>query len=252
MLECPKCGHDNDIGRIFCVKCGEKLEISKVGAPSGMKRMGRKAGKGKSAAKIAAFIAGKFFKITLLAMVSATITLVFLPPNFDSRGFSDVNLESYKDKSGQLEEAYTSQNAVALSFTEAELNAKMAQMVKDTIAAEGEVKGPKLESIYISLGDGTVTATVQRKWWHFRLTAQMRCVVQNKDGHWEFKPDGAWIGRLRLPPQLNDKIAEMVFKVVWVNLDAERKWMDSFGTFEVKPLQMNVTTKKADASAPAS
>ena len=84
MIECPKCNHDNDIGRIFCVKCGEKLEISKVGAPSGMKRISRKTANSKSFAQIASFNLGKLVKIAFLAMGSAVITLVFLPPNFES------------------------------------------------------------------------------------------------------------------------------------------------------------------------
>lgn len=34
MLPCPKCGYDNELGRIFCHQCGQKLDLDAIKPPS--------------------------------------------------------------------------------------------------------------------------------------------------------------------------------------------------------------------------
>lgn len=255
MLACPKCGHDNDIGRIFCVKCGEKLEISKVGAPTGVKRMTRKAGKGKPMGKVVGFIVGKLFKVAALAAAAAFFSVVMLPPRFESKGYTQIHLSSFQEKRAKLEEAVNSQAATTLAFTEAECNSAMAQAVGNLLKAQGETKGMRLESIYISFTAGKVTVTAQQKWKWYRLTSQLRSKPDNRSGKWVFMPDAAWVGRFRIPPQANDKISD-VFANLLADLKDEKKWLESFQSVEIKPGQMILTTKGADApsadpSAPA-
>ncbi|MBI4026832.1 MAG: zinc ribbon domain-containing protein [Verrucomicrobia bacterium] len=243
MIECPKCQHDNDLGRIFCSKCGEKLDISKVSAPSGVKRVAKKGKKTVPAAKMASFIAGQAFKVVLLASVSAFLTLVWLPPKLDRKGFSGANLDALQTKRAQVEEAISGTKEVKVVFEESDLNAHIAQVVQNTIKAAGETKGPRLESMYVQLGDGVARITVQLKWKWFRLAPQMEARADNSDGRWRFAPTAAWIGRLRIPPQATPKVAER-FGTFLKDLETERQLFEQLASAEIKPGQLIVTTQK--------
>ena len=41
MLICPKCGNDNELGRIFCHQCGDRLDLSSIKPPSVAERKRR-------------------------------------------------------------------------------------------------------------------------------------------------------------------------------------------------------------------
>ena len=43
MLICPKCGYDNELGRIFCHSCGDKLDLSNIKPATAAEKKLRKA-----------------------------------------------------------------------------------------------------------------------------------------------------------------------------------------------------------------
>ena len=46
MLECPKCHFNNELGRIFCHQCGNKLDLDKIKPPSKATRVRRRVTRG--------------------------------------------------------------------------------------------------------------------------------------------------------------------------------------------------------------
>ena len=249
MIECSKCQHDNDLGRIFCVKCGEKLDISKVRAPSGIVRRSKEGKKNVPAKKMVMIGLGKFIKVAILAVMTAMITLICLPPHLQQESFSENNLSAFQEKRAKLEEAVTLQQEVRLVFEEADLNAYLSEAIQKSTTTAKEPKGPSLENIYIGLGDGVVTTTIQEKWRWFRFSVQMRAKTVSQNDKWQFRVDEIRIGRWPIPswfpPQAKDSVAT-AFKVIWKDLSTERQWLEDLSSLEIKPKQMILVTKKGE------
>lgn len=246
MIECPKCQFDNDLGRIFCSKCGEKLDISKVSAPKGAQRRAKKGKKAESTMILFTGMLTKAVKMLVLAMVAAVLTALMLPPNLDRKVPLETSFETYREKRTKLEEAIASQEAVSVPFTEGELNIAMAQAVQVATKGVDSTKGLMLESVYITLGQDTITGSAQNKWRWFRLYLQVRAKPVNQGGKWMFKPEGAWIGRLRVPTMFTDKVSGAM-GVLFKDLETERSWMEQCEKFEVKPGELILTPRKTES-----
>lgn len=246
MLECPKCKHDNDLGRIFCVKCGEKLDISKVAPPSGAVRRTRK---GKRQFPMKMIVKGAIFKtikVIFLAAVMALITAILLPPEVQRRSNSEQNFEAYQVKRTELDEGILNEKGVSVVFEEGDLNAMLAQLVKNTPGNSAGKMPLKLESFYISLQDGSAVITSQYKWQYFNLYVQLGVKPVMKGGKCTFQPVAARIGRLRIPPALTpvlDKAGEP-FRIFLSGLEAEKTILEKVASVVVKPGQAIVSIQK--------
>ena len=251
MILCPKCNHDNDLGRIFCSKCGEKLDITRVGPPSGVSRRARKGGKSLSKRLTLAF--NRLIKVIFLALFVAIVTLIWLPPDLQLKPFDDLKfVDAYQAKHAQLEEAINSKQDAEVVFDEADINVTMAQAVEKTKKAAGESKRLQLNGVYFSLSEGMVTVTAEHKWKWFRLTVQLEAKPVDNGGKWEFLPTTARIGRLRVAPYFGgkgpddfslQKISDVVKKLL-SDCEPEKKLLEGVSGITIKPGQIVLTTKK--------
>jgi hypothetical protein len=238
MLECPKCQYDNDLGRIFCAKCGEKLEINKISAPSGS----RKGKKGRRRSASAPFSIGKFvartIQIALLASLCATLVLLSLRPNFRPPGFGDHNASAFVQKRAILQAALANRAAAQIEFEEDDLNAILAKGIIDASKnVEPSNFRPMLEGVYLNFTEaGHVALTAQFKWKWYRFYPQIEAsLVQGTAGGWEFKPAAARIGRFRIPmvEAMQNRFIEL-FKPIWVDMPEEQQWLHQLSEAKIE------------------
>lgn len=247
MLICPQCGHDNDIGRIFCAKCGQKLEISRIGVPSGIRRGARKGKKGIPFPQLAAFVFKKFVQVTFLAAAVAFLVSVWILPRDASRVPGEKDLEAYQKKRAALEEAFGSQAGGQFTFREEELNAKLAEAVANTRKAAGEnAGGMQIEKLTVSLGDGTATLAIGQKWKWFRLAVQVTARVRNEGGKWGFVPVEIRVGRWLAPAILHPHLVPVLQKFL-SDLSPEQQKMGEAAAVEIKPGEFFITAPKPAA-----
>ncbi len=243
MIECPKCGHDNDLGRIFCAKCGEKLEISKVGIPSSIKRQARKGRKAVPFSKRAAAFFEKSIKVVMLAATSALLVSIWLPPRYSRKGFNEKDLESFRQKHAQLEEAVAGHSEVTLTVEEPEVNAFLAEAVRSTAADSAKAGGLSLESMCLSLDKDDALLTVISKWKWFRLSVQARARPAQEGGAWKFSVAEIRIGRLMVPSPLQARLVP-TFQKLLGGFNVEQQWIEQLASFEIKEGRAVLTTKK--------
>ena len=253
MLECPKCQHDNDLGRIFCTKCGEKLDITHVGPPSGISRKGKKGKKSPPFKEMLSITAGKFGKVILLAAITALVTLVWLPPDLQRTTFYVQNAEAYKTKI-ELMTSAAPDIVSEIAFEEGDINASMAEAVRTTTEGAGEGWKMRLNSVYFSLRDDLVVVTAENKIKWFRLILQLEAKPFETDGKWEFIPTAVRIGRFQLAPQLGgkkaddailQKLLDFSFKRLWAGAESEKQILESVSKVVVKPGKIILTSKKS-------
>jgi hypothetical protein len=243
MIECPKCGYDNDLGRIFCAKCGDKLEISRVKAPSRIRHRGR--GKGATSMQTTLMLmGGNFVRIIVLACIAALLTAIALPPKFERLDITEADLASFQEKKTQVSDAVDNQQEVKMMFTESEVNASMADSVKET-TKKAQSNRPVLDSVYIQFREGDALLTAQNKWKWFRLGVQVLSEPKNVSEKWTFTPKVIWIGRLHIPQQLNATIVDVFLSKI-LNFDSERQILNQMSAISIKPGQLSLVSKKSE------
>jgi hypothetical protein len=132
MIGCQACGHQNPLGRVFCQKCGTKLDLSKVRAPGigggepgsnvtiGVKKDDGK--KGKNALKTAI----RIFDVLLIVALVAVIALVWQEPPVPSISDSPSMADKVKLEREKLEFAISVKRAYKLSISDVALNSYLA------------------------------------------------------------------------------------------------------------------------------
>ncbi len=250
MLNCPQCGHDNDIGRIFCAKCGQKLEISRVGVPSRIRRSARKGKASVPFAHVAMFLFKKFVQITLLAAATAFFVSVWLLPRDASRLPDAKDLEAFQKRRADLDEAYRNQTGERFVFREEELNAKLAEAVRNTRKAAGEnAGGIQIEKLTVALGEGQATLTIVQKWKWFRLAVQVVARLKNDGVRWAFVPEEFRVGRWLAPSALSPHLTGVLERFL-ADLSPEKEKLEQTATAEITPGEMALTAPKPAAAAP--
>lgn len=247
MLNCPQCGYDNDIGRIFCAKCGQKLEISRIGVPSGVRRGARRGKKGLPLPQLVLFLFRKFFQVTLLAAAVAFVASVWMLPHEAVRAGDEKALEAFQKKRAAFEEAFGGQSGGQFVFSEEELNAALALAVANTRKAAGEsAGGMQIEKLTVSLGQGSATLTITQKWKWFRLAVQATAGLKNDGARWAFVPTEIRIGRWLAPKVIHPQLVPFLQKFL-ADLATEQQRLGEAAAAEIKPGEFAITAPKPGA-----
>ena len=120
MLLCPKCGYDNELGRIFCHQCGQKLDLDAIKPPS----RGGKSLKKKSYTTLWVWL----WRLVALAVVGAVgwvLYLIFQLPPVPATP-SDAEIRAADKKWMALEKLTMKRKPDVIEVTPAELKAFLA------------------------------------------------------------------------------------------------------------------------------
>ncbi len=202
-LTCTACQHENEVERVYCHNCGEKLDRSLLPKIDITKPSEDKAKNARQVKKmmnpnrfnwkanLKTFVLMEVFAALVAAGYLITQTPIFVQP-------------LAKDKLPQNEvgdmwsEMLRQRPVVALTFSEFDVNYYLAKVVKGNAGS----MGIKFERAFAHFEPGTVTVAVQRNVWGLSLynTAAFHPVP---DGlKWTARMDRFAIGRLTIPTGL--------------------------------------------------
>jgi hypothetical protein len=196
MLVCPKCSYSNELGRIFCHQCGNKLDLSQIKAPGqGGPKIKRK--KGSGAWKTVRVLAELVFLLAVI-FVFFLAWQVPLPPGGEP---SDQDVMSVDNKRMQLETLVNRTRPGKLIVTANEVNAFLSELKMEK--PPDSWLGFLPEKVWFELGDGTVKVRV---WGDLRfgdvakkqLYVSYTVIPAVEDGELEFRPVAGRIGQLPL------------------------------------------------------
>lgn len=119
-IECGACGFANDLGRVFCTQCGQKLDMRRTSISDLQDRREFDWGR----------LLGKIVSRTVAIAIIAVLALAFWPiPRQDvaleKSGASQVLL-----KTRAVKTALVAKRSVSVEFTETELNSYLAERAK--------------------------------------------------------------------------------------------------------------------------
>lgn len=133
-IECSNCGYQNDLGRVFCVQCGQKMDLKATSMADLADRREFDYG---------ALIRGILTTVVML-LVAGVLGLAFWPLRCPTVFREDAGAVQVPIKAKAIRSALSYNRNINLSFTEGELNGFLAERAKSR----------KLEALAIDLKPG--------------------------------------------------------------------------------------------------
>ncbi len=244
MLTCPKCGFDNQLGRIFCHQCGSKLDLSQIRAPSqGGKRLRNRLPRVKDMVRWVLELAA------LVAVIYVFYLMALIPP---ARIIVSTNedLLSLNRKRAALEQLTNTKQPASMSVTEAELNSYLDKLGFEK--AEGKVIAVEVRHVQMELGEGVVTVVVDGTAKLFGkldkdVALRYTVVPVIEKGAFFAKPVAADIGQLPFPRVLldNTAIIQGYYEQLFRGLKDDQQLLERLSSISVNPqrVQLNYQPK---------
>lgn len=216
---CEGCGHANPLTTLFCERCGEKLDLSRVTARD--------------------FVPGPTTRVfgtlvrlvrwgVLLALV-AVLALLLWPVNPTGAAGTREDALSLFNKLVRLEGAVRQGGERVEVITEAEANGYLAEMVKRT----GE-DGPSgwralsLEEINLNFDPDHVNVLIVARWQRVPISYEIRGVPSVRENGFRFDVERARLGHLPLPGLAASWAVGQVARV-FALLEREQRLMERMG-----------------------
>ena len=234
-LVCPECGHENEPERVYCHRCGARLDRSAVASlrqkeAKDTQRHVRKMLNPPKAAFRRLFF--RVSKLVLGACLAAAVIQMILPPDVPSAAKDVAPLQINLD----LENAIYSHRPAQLEYTEEQVNAYLAYTLKGKQAA---LNKPLLnfKRAIVGFGEGAVIITAERSLFGYSLYSGSAYAVRAGEGKIVVSNKGGNIGRLPFSPEIM-QFMDIIFADLWPALQREQKLVAKMGAIELHEKQV--------------
>ena len=229
MISCPKCGHTNELGRIFCHKCGAKLNLHEIKPPK------KKGGGSKS-------IVGWVFRVIEIAVVVGIVIAVYLMlqvPTVKPLTTNYNDLIAVDQARTDLEQRINTHTPVTVQLTESQLNAFFDSFHFEK--NEGKALQVLANKLQAEIGDGDIKlillgALKVGPSWERKISITYTGVPEVEDGEFVFQPVSGAIGALPINRQLLQMtgLFQKYFGTVFANLKQEKQLLDQVTSITAK------------------
>ena len=218
-IACSECRHENEVERIYCHNCGERLDRSAFYAqskkedPDAERKRLQKMMEGPSKARRNFFAVSK---VALAAVAAAVVVEIALPADLPAPtkiGTPQMDLD--------LENASSYQKTAPLEYSQEQVNAYLAYRLTSKKKA---LNKPMLDFVRAtaSFRDGACTIGMERSLFGYSIFTRSSYRVETAAGKTSATNVGGWIGRLPIHPAIM-RYADIVFADLWFALDREHK-----------------------------
>jgi hypothetical protein len=250
MLKCPKCGYDNELGRIFCHQCGTKLDLEEIkptsrgGKDLRRKRPGVNVGR----------ISWRIFLVALLALIVWGIVLLVQVPVLHPVSSGGQDFFSVNRKQLAFDRSIQQHQQDSVTITEPEVNAFLGKLALEKVEGKGlEVTPSKLQ---IQFGANEVTVIVIGQLqvgssFKKEFSVSYTGLPTVEDGRFVFKPTAAAIGALKIPSIIlkNSSVIQSYYAQLFRNMTEERRLLDKLSSILVN--KEHAVLEYHPAAAPA-
>jgi len=261
MLPCQNCGYDNELGRVFCHKCGTRLDLSAIRPPgyieeeSDQKAAARPAtGKGGQADEKKLIILGvdqkkksgtasKAANVIVLVILIAVVGIgaaIVLPPTLPNVDFGDE--ESGKDaktKLEQLDEMAKNNYTTTVELTEPEVN----WYIGDTLLRDENSAFGKVLDVQIDLEEEHVSCIVKKELYSgIEMVMILTGTPTVSGGRLGFDVTAASAGKLTVPGPGQDWVKTQ-FANLWEDFAKDRTVLEKLEKVELMRDAVKVTTQ---------
>jgi hypothetical protein len=243
-LVCPECGHENEPERIYCHRCGARLDRSATASRTSQQkelkdtqRHVRKMSKPQNVAFRRLFFT--ISKVVLGACAAAAVIQMILPPDVPSAS-NDV---APRQINFDLENAIYSHRPAQLEYTEEQVNAYLAYTLKSKQSALNK-RLLNFKRAIVGFGEGAVTITAERSLFGYSLYSGSAYAVRAGEGKIVVSNKGGNIGRLPFHPGIM-QFMDIIFADLWSALQREQKLIAKMGAIEFHEKQVLLSAPAA-------
>lgn len=231
-VKCAVCGHENDVKRMFCIKCGYRLN------PEGA--IGRRA---PANPRDLARGLGGIVRLVVWLAVAAALGLLFWPVTPQGKRGTNAAARSLRAKLQTLNTAAQAGQYVVEIVSEEEANGYLAALLaRDAGATRSEGFRLALREINLSLQTNGVVLLVLANWGPVSLSYELAGEPRVGEKGFSLRVvRGRW-GHLPLPPKAAEWVGGRV-AVVFTRMAAERKVLDSLRKLELGKGRVMVATR---------
>lgn len=247
-IVCTQCKHENEIERVYCHNCGEKLDRSLLPVLDESKTAEEQAKSGRQIKNMMnpnrfawARNLRTFALIVIFAAVVAAVFLATQPPRNVPPAKSDRLPEN------EVADIWTgmmnTRPAVSVTFTEFDINYYLRKAVKGSDSA----LGIKFERAFACFEPGLITVATQRNAWGLKLYNSVSFKPAVTDGKWSADDKRIALGRLTIPASFAKltKLDTIVLGAFTKVFEKEIKQLDRLATIEPKEKVISMATKPA-------
>lgn len=209
-VKCGACGAVNHASRLFCGKCGERLD------PAKLERALRHAGAGEGcAARL-----GRWARRLALWAVIAGLALALWPVGREASAGTAVDARRYSMQRAMLSEALDRGAAERVEVSERDVNAFLARHVQDS--GEGGSWAARYRGAGVRFGEGEGEAWIEMSRGPLRLSEEWRWSTEGGT----LRVTGARFGHLPLPGALGRWYARTQ-RGLWETFAEERRILEA-------------------------
>ena len=199
-IKCPACGKNSPLGRVLCMHCGERIHAQVADS-----KKKAKGGPG-FITRFVKGIIGLVRAIITLSLLGA-IALTLLPKESEGETGSAKDLQSYEAKIMKFDGANRNATSHASDFTEAEINAYLAEVSDRENKVEKASFMLDFDSMVMDLGDAEAEFIVTLAKGPMKLSIALDLAVNGSGSGYTVV--AATIGRLPTGPA-KDVVASKV------------------------------------------
>ena len=245
-LVCQACSHENEVERVYCHNCGEKLDrtllpkVEEIQTPENQAAEQKRVkqmmspGRGSVLRQIRTFVL-----ITGLAALVAASFLIFQAPEDPlSAKFEQIPEQNAIDVWKKM---ISIRPPTRVGIAEYDVNHYLSKSLK---SGEGPL-GMKFKRAYVTFTPGLIKITVQREIWGLQLYSSVSFKPVQKDGKWAPEVRDLRIGRLGFDPAI-PKVSDITLGALAKTFANELKHIDRFSAFDPAQGLISLTTKPAE------
>jgi hypothetical protein len=229
-IKCPKCGLENQLGRIFCHHCGSKLEFSEGSFQTAKPTVTRRQ------------LAMRLVRLGIVLGLLAAIVLMLLPVNPAGQTGSRQDSVIMDQKIRVLRRAVLDGRTIREVARETEVNAYLEEARGRS--GQNVAMGPAkldLSKINVALTQGRVNLVMHTTVGPLTVSFQVEGIPGRDQGRFSFDADGGRIGHLPLPGAAAGWLAGRL-SFVFSKMDRERKLLDDVKQIDVTDGQAIIQT----------
>ena len=247
MIKCNVCGHDNPLGRVHCVQCGTKIDLSKVvpesmgGGQGNVVIKKTRGGAGGGSSGISKLI--KFVDAIILAALVIGIAMMWQVPQVKEIANDPAAAMTAKAKFDSLAAAQQGNSDQVAEFTEQEINSYINEPSSPRHFEYPEDSGGVLSSRFtryqFEFGENEATAVavgfIRLKDLKKKIVIRASGTLGGESGNRQVKLKKLFIGSLPLHSlPFSDKFLQPVADQFFRFQPFEQEWKVLKGTREVQ------------------